>query len=67
MLQAGRPAADVARVFRVHRATVGRLAAAERLAGRGGDREAAGKRQAAAASRLLGRGGIISTRALQDA
>ena len=43
MLEAGRPAADVARVFRVHRATVGRLAAAARLrhetAGREGPRE----------------------------
>ena len=43
MLEAGRPAAEVARVFRVHRATVGRLAAAARLEGRAVGAETAGE------------------------
>ncbi len=43
MLAAGRPAAEVARVFRLHRATVGRLKAAARLEGSGNGRRAAGK------------------------
>lgn len=33
MLEAGRPAADVARVFRVHRTTVGRMAATPGIEG----------------------------------
>ena len=66
MLEAGRPAAEVARVHRVHRATVGRLAAAARLERRGDGREAAGEGRAAAAGGAggtRGRGGRTSARA----
>ena len=66
MLEAGRSAAEVARVFRVHRATVGRLKAAARLEGRGDGRKAADEGRAAAAggaSETRGRGGRTSTRA----
>ena len=66
MLEVGRPAAEVARVFRVHRATVGRLAAAARLEGRRDDREAVDEGRAPAAgeaSGTRGRGGRTPARA----